>query len=95
MIALKVEFVNARRRCGSYDNSGLNMGEQALEADRTKAATLATDAEALIASPAMTLDASCTDMDIRRTQFQQQLTEIRTIRESMSRELDNRRSQKS
>ena len=93
LIDLTSELNTSSVFSGSYQNSGIEQLKTQFKKDATFVAEKTVDAKALVSAPEKLIDASLIDIDLRQANFEKSRSEIRTIRESMLRELERTRSQ--
>jgi hypothetical protein len=73
---------------GSYGNSGIEMLKSQLDKDLETAAEGTRDAKGLVKSPEKLVSASDNDLDLWQAKVEAARAKLRTVRESMARELE-------
>ncbi len=93
LIDLTSELTTSSVFSGSYQNSGIELLRKQFEKDAIHAAEKTSDAKALVSTSEKLIDASPNDIDLRLAKIEAYRSDLRTIRESMLRELERIRSQ--
>ena len=93
LIDLTSELTTLSVFSGSFQNSGIELLKQQFENDAKNVAEKTIDAKAIVSAHEGLIDASLNDIDLRQAKIEACRSDLRTIRESMLRELERIRSQ--
>lgn len=93
LIDLTSELATSSVFSGSHQHSGIEFIRKQSEKDALNAAEKTIEAKALVSAPEKLIGASAIDIDLKQAKIEACRSDLRTIRESMLRELERLRSQ--
>lgn len=94
LIELQTDFNSLYVGNGSFGSSRHRLMQDSLERDCSRAADLAKDARLVVDDQSKLMASADDDLDLMLGRIEAARTELKTIRESMSRQIDNIRAQR-